>query len=811
MRLALLALARHALGVAVEVSSRGSLQLRSDPVSEPADPLAARQPVKLADKFTMCKGTRVYATQCIEGGEYEAAAASVQQQLEGYLDESGMPEGKCTDASCPLGDFISCTLRVVGHDSMDFDPDAEYKGGLDGCADLGASEAGLECLGPGQAAPFMGSLPLAYADHCSKLSLPDFLAIAGETVLRFARSQAPGHPAQGGHAAGFVERGEALEQALQFQRTFRFGRAEVPGGNCTAKRVPVQNDCSDQGLGGVVDRLGLTWPGAAALMGLHALGRAHKSNSGIEGEWRPGAQRLALDNKYYASLLVNGWEQLATKAWHRVDKSADAGATDELRLGSDLCLAHDVEDAEGACCAWVHRDVIAKGLEDNPERQAKELQLILDSTEHAHCGIHNLPLPHSSEDVLTQRKACCGADTTDCGQPSGRDDALDAVRLFAYDDQAWLSELARAWYHVTGNHWEAGQKELLCMPQDKFTCADVVEAVEHPENAESHQATWAMGTSPLGEGCEPHAYDAMGYKTVAHPTHHTPLKAHKLPPQQKMPPMPKQEQVQFNGGSDPPTPAPKIRAYPKPTPPPTMPPTDPGVPPAENLDDIFAAEKQEAKAEYLAAAESEEDEEPAPHLLTPDEKRAREAELDRRVHEQWEAPDPLDNVKDEDDKKSFSDSISNFGQPPELTDTGERDLEYHEFTKKMHEDSIATDAQIKDDEAIAQAEASDDRETELEFEHEYGVPHVVDSNGTVAADGAGAVADSSTASSAVTSASPAPASGLPGFQDAITVANRLRHWLNKRAAEGFDFTPDASPTQSKGAAGSNAPEGMPEA
>eukprot|EP00971_Amphidinium_carterae_P045989 905026-Amphidinium_carterae.1 len=87
--------------------------------------------------------------------------------------------------------------------------------------------------------------------------------------------------------------------------------------------------------------MGLSWRQAAALMGVHSLGRARPENSGYDGWWSDAVNSRKFNNNYYASIVGKGWmpEQLSQNKnqWKRSDAGKDRGATQgkEMMLNTD--------------------------------------------------------------------------------------------------------------------------------------------------------------------------------------------------------------------------------------------------------------------------------------------------------------------------------------------------------------------------------------------------------------------------------------------------------------------------------------------
>ena len=248
-----------------------------------------------------CPGGAVQVTECMTQAQYDAMIAAVRGHLE------SLPT-TCTAADCPQADWAGCILRMAGHDFMDF---ANGQGGADACTDMSDPDnAGLlDCLVNGEHGI---SLLEVYHSFCTEVSLADFLVIAAEAVIASTRARheqaTPGAP------------------QLNLRNSFRFGRTTSPCTSVTGSLPSPEDGCAavEQVF---VNNLGLDWTEAAALMGVHTLGRAHIGNSGYHGWWSDPVNSRRFNNDYYVSLLAKGWiPELAINGnagknqWRRSDK-----------------------------------------------------------------------------------------------------------------------------------------------------------------------------------------------------------------------------------------------------------------------------------------------------------------------------------------------------------------------------------------------------------------------------------------------------------------------------------------------------------
>jgi len=189
---------------------------------------------------------------------------------------------------------------------------------------------------------------------------------------------------------------------------------------------------------------------AAALMGVHTLGRARIENTGYDGWWSDVEHQKEFTNDYFISLLAKGWVPKRMgenkNQWERADKRN----TNEMMLDSDMCLAyaHPVEGemspvnaSRDVCCAWL----------DPPLRRGGGIPIALQSFS---CT-KGLP-------GFQGRTNCCSGfgqtgpkHSTDCGGSQGpvrlSGFAKDAVMKYAVDENAWLADFKKAWSIATTN------------------------------------------------------------------------------------------------------------------------------------------------------------------------------------------------------------------------------------------------------------------------------------------------------------------------------------------------------------------------
>mmetsp|Transcript_46258 Transcript_46258/g.100570 ORF Transcript_46258/g.100570 Transcript_46258/m.100570 type:complete len:495 (-) Transcript_46258:140-1624(-) len=379
---------------------------------------------------------------------------------------------KCEANDCPVADVTGCVLRMAGHDFMDYTPSLD-KGGSDACTDMDeADNAGLSaCLVDGEHGFKLADI---YATVCTKVSLADFIVIAAEAAMTYTR---------GIYLKEFPDRGD-----IDFKGNFKYGRTTATECDFAAHVLPnPENGCSDVERV-FVNNIGLKWSHAAALMGVHSLGRASTSNSGYDGWWSDAENSRRFNNNYFTSMLLKGWMperavggNSAKNQWLVSDNSHTGVMGKEMMLDTDMCLAfstglmsfEDIHSASSDCCTWT--------------MPVNVIDAIYNYNDGVFCGVNDaekvklwLTLPKGDTIAKRQeawelwqqetglepnavfremRAACCqGQDKyrrefkeyEDCGavsHPTGQ--AIHYVMTYANDEKVWLKDFLDAWGRAT--------------------------------------------------------------------------------------------------------------------------------------------------------------------------------------------------------------------------------------------------------------------------------------------------------------------------------------------------------------------------
>jgi len=416
-----------------------------------------------------CDGA-VLTTEFLARNQYKRIVRAIHTGLDSL-------NSTCGPTFCPQADITGCILRICGHDFMDYNAETGL-GGTDGCLDMTHPDnAGLPgCLYSGEEFGF--SLNGVYQQWCDTVSLADFIVIGAEAVIDYTRRV---------YQQAVPEAGR-----INFRNRFRYGRTTVTSCEYSYHRLPNPEVCSDvQRV--FVDNLGLDWTEAAALMGVHTLGRASPSNSGYDGWWSDPENSRRFNNNFFISILANGWMPQravggnpAKNQWERSNRNFDPTTQGkQMMLDTDLCLAfstgllsfESLAARDHDCCAWtmpwylVTEDIDVIDVHNAGEFCDVDDKGRVDFWKTLPVGIDNADRLRLWDEwqqrtgvrairtFIDQRQDCCKdirifADEfenfTDCGSvshPTGL--AFEAVQAFSVDEDFWVASFLTAWRKAT--------------------------------------------------------------------------------------------------------------------------------------------------------------------------------------------------------------------------------------------------------------------------------------------------------------------------------------------------------------------------
>eukprot|EP00985_Skeletonema_marinoi_P027084 scaffold21705_cov110-Skeletonema_marinoi.AAC.1 len=199
----------------------------------------------------------------------------------------------------------------AAHDFMDFDIHHEANNGLetiwcvDGCP-----------------------LTQIYQEKYSVMSRADFWVASANAVVKLS----------------------SPNNELDLKSTFKWGRVDAEQCPDSALRLPGASDCG-QVQDVFLNRLGLNWTDAVALIGGHTLGRGSSDFSGHEGIWvDTDAEATIFDKRYYEEVLRKTWvprnEGTDVQDW---TWGGNNDGSPHFMLNTDMCLLFDIETTFPCC------------------------------------------------------------------------------------------------------------------------------------------------------------------------------------------------------------------------------------------------------------------------------------------------------------------------------------------------------------------------------------------------------------------------------------------------------------------------------
>ncbi len=134
----------------------------------------------------------------------------------------------------------------------------------------------------------------------------------------------------------------------QLQLPFRWGRTDATSCTSSSARLPEPHGCSEVEAT-FLNRMGLSWRDATALMGAHTLGRGDIRFSGHDGTWVDNdLESTVFDKRFYEETLRRAWRPRQTAAG--VNWTWGGNNRGVMMLNTDICLFYDIPEGNNQDC-----------------------------------------------------------------------------------------------------------------------------------------------------------------------------------------------------------------------------------------------------------------------------------------------------------------------------------------------------------------------------------------------------------------------------------------------------------------------------
>lgn len=226
--------------------------------------------------------------------------------------------------------FLGGIVRLAAHDFLDYNvSDQTTPYGPDGCIDFNdQANAGLEDIWCTDC-----DLTTVYLESYSHISRADFWVAAANAVIR-----------------------QTSNDGLNLKSTFTWGRIDNEECPSSAARLPEATGCSEVEEV-FLNRLGLSYTDAVALIGAHTLGRGNENFSGHHGIWVDTVEEsLVFDKRFYEEIIRRPWipRNLGADNEDWTWGNPNNGGSPRFMLHTDMCLLFDIEQTF-PCCSRTDR------------------------------------------------------------------------------------------------------------------------------------------------------------------------------------------------------------------------------------------------------------------------------------------------------------------------------------------------------------------------------------------------------------------------------------------------------------------------
>ena len=138
----------------------------------------------------------------------------------------------------------------------------------------------------------------------------------------------------------------SIQQSLELP--LRLGRVDSDICDNQGSRLPLATGCSEV-ENTFLNKMGISWTDAVALLGAHTLGRGSLQNSGFDGTWVANDNDSTIfDKSFYTEGINRAWRPRDTNVGTN-DWTWGGNNRGVMFLNTDVCLMFDIDDSVECC------------------------------------------------------------------------------------------------------------------------------------------------------------------------------------------------------------------------------------------------------------------------------------------------------------------------------------------------------------------------------------------------------------------------------------------------------------------------------